>query len=280
MIRSIVFWLHLSVAVTAGRWSSCWPRPVSSSRWRRPRWGSPRGAGGSRRQDGSARLAPEAIVQAAGLAATSLHYASDPRSAVRVYEGRDRYARVDPYTGQVLGLGPGGLERFFEDVRGWHRWLNLSGSSIRTGRAVTGAVNAAFLVLLLTGPVLWIPRPISRRSLAGVLFLRPGARGARRRLNWHQVVGIWSVLPLAVIAVTGVTTSYPSVADRLDPVVGRAIPVEAWPARVGGAEDPVALDGPGCGLPGRRPGGRPHDGREVGPGLAEPDPEPAAPRGS
>ena len=79
-----------------------------------------------------------------------------------------------------------------------------------------------------------------------MLFLRPGARGARRRLNWHQVVGIWSVLPLAVIAVTGVTTSYPSVADRLDPVVGRAIPVEAWPARVGGGSHPLALDGPGA----------------------------------
>ena len=247
MIRTIVFWLHLSVAATAGAVVFMLAatgvilsleETVTGLAERRWRVEAP---------DGSPRLAPEAIVQAAGLAATSLHYSSDPRSAVRVYEGRDRYARVDPYTGQVLGLGPGALERFFEDVRGWHRWLNLSGSSIRTGRAVTGAFNAAFLVLLLTGPVLWIPRPISRRSLAGVLFLRSGARGARRRLNWHQVVGIWSVLPLAVIAVTGVTTSYPSVADRIDPLVGRAIPVEAWPARVDGAEDPVALDGSGAG---------------------------------
>ncbi len=249
MIRTIVFWLHLSVASAAGAVVFMLAATgvilsleetalgVAEGRWR------------VEVQDGSARLPPEAIVQAAGLAATSLQYASDPRSAVRVYEGRDLYARVDPYTGRVLGLGPGALEGFFQDVRGWHRWFNLSGSSVRTGRAVTGAVNAAFLFLLLTGPVLWIPRPLSKRSLAAVLLLRPRARGARRHLNWHRVVGIWSVLPLAVIAVTGMTTSYPSVADRLDPVVGRAIPAEAWPARVVGAEDPAAPDGPGAGSP-------------------------------
>ncbi len=248
-IRTIVFWLHLSVASAAGAVVFMLAATGVVLSLEETALGLAEGRWRVEVQDGSARLPPEAIVQAAGLAATSLHYSSDPRSAVRVYEGRDRYARVDPYTGRVLELGPGALEAFFEDVRGWHRWLNLSGGSIRTGRAVTGAVNAAFLVLLLTGPILWIPRPISRRSLAGVLFLRPGARGARRRLNWHQVVGIWSVLPLAVIAVTGVTTSYPSVADRLDPVVGRAIPVEAWPARVYGAEDPGALDGTGASFP-------------------------------
>ena len=250
MIRTIVFWLHLSVASAAGAVVFMLAatgvilsleETVTGLAERRHR---------VEVQDGSARLAPEAIVQAAGLSATSLHCRSDPRSAVLVYEGRDRYARVDPCTGQVLGFGPGALERFFEDVRGWHRWFNLSGGSIRKGRAVTGAVNVAFLFLLLTGPILWIPRPITRRSLAGVLFLRPRARGARRNLNWHQVVGIWSVLPLAVIAVSGMTTSYPSVADRLDPVVGRAIPVEAWPARADAAEDPVVLDELGAASPG------------------------------
>ncbi len=250
MIRTIVFWLHLSVASAAGAVVfmlaatgvilSLEETVTELAEWRHR----------IEVQDGSARLPPEAIVLASGLSATSVQYRSDPRSPVRVYEGRERYARVDPCTGQVLGFGPGALERFFEDVRGWHRWFNLSGGSIRKGRAVTGAVNVAFLFLLLTGPVLWIPRPISRRSLAGVLLLRPGARGARRNLNWHQVVGIWSVLPLAVIAASGMTTSYPSVADRLDPFVGRAVPVEAWPAGIEIAGDPVVPEVPGAASPG------------------------------
>ena len=250
MIRTIVFWLHLSVAAAAGTVVFMLAATGVILSLEETALGLAERRYRVEAPDGSVRLPPEAIVRAAGLAATSLHYASDPRAAVRVYEGRDRFARVDPCTGKVLGPGPGGLERFFEDVRAWHRWFNLSGSSVRKGRAVTGAVNAAFLFLLLTGPILWIPRPLSKRSLAAALLLRPRARGARRYLNWHQVVGIWSVLPLAVIAASGVTTSYPSVADRLDPVVGRVVTAEAWPAGNEITGDPVVPDGPGAASPG------------------------------
>lgn len=183
--------------------------------------------------DRADRLSPDEIAEAAGLAATSLQYRAVPRAPVRVYEGRDRYARVDPYTGRVLRPGPGGLERFFESVHNWHRWFNVSGGSVRRARAVTGAVNVVFLFLLVTGPILWLPRPVTRRSLANVLLFRRGARGAWRDLNWHQVVGIWSVLPLAVIAATGVATSYPAVGDRVYPVVGSMVPAAAWPAGLG-----------------------------------------------
>ena len=250
MIRTIVFWLHLSVASAAGAVVFMLAATGVILSLEETVTGLAERSYRVEVEEGSPRLAPEAIAEASGLAATSVQYRSDPRVPVRVHEGRERYARVDPYTGQVLGLGPGRLERFFESVRGWHRWFNLSGGSVRKGRAVTGAVNVAFLFLLLTGPVLWIPRPITKRSLASVLLLRTGTRGARRNLNWHQVVGIWSVLPLAVIAVTGVTASYPSVGDRLYPVVGRAVPVEAWPAGIEGAGDPVALDGLGAASPG------------------------------
>lgn len=181
MIRTIVFWLHLSVASAAGAVVFMLAatgvilsleETVTGLAERRHR---------IEVQDGSARLPPEAIVLASGLSATSVQYRSDPRSPVRVYEGRERYARVDPCTGRVLGFGPGGLERFFEDVRGWHRWFNLSGSSIRKGRAVTGAVNVAFLFLLLTGPVLWIPRgpsPGGRSQACSSCGQRRGAPGA------------------------------------------------------------------------------------------------------
>ncbi|MDE2784735.1 MAG: PepSY-associated TM helix domain-containing protein [Gemmatimonadota bacterium] len=232
MIRAVIFRLHLSVAVAAGAvvFMLAATGAILSL--------EETGTGLAERRyfvagvEGAERLGPEAIAAAAGFAATSLRYRADARAPVRVYEGRDRYARIDPYTGAVLGIGPDGLERFFEGVHNWHRWFNVSGGSVRRARAVTGAVNAAFLFLLLTGSILWIPRPVTRRSLANVILLRRGARGAWRDLNWHQVVGIWSVLPLAVIAATGVTTSYPAVGDRVYPVVATVVPDAAWPGPV------------------------------------------------
>ncbi|MDE2982887.1 MAG: PepSY-associated TM helix domain-containing protein [Gemmatimonadota bacterium] len=241
MIRTIVFWLHLTVAAAAGvvilmlavtGAVLSLEETVTGLAERRYFVAAPEGA---------ERLRPEGIVAAAGLTATSLSYRSDPRAPVHVHEGQDRYARVDPYTGRVLARGPGGLERFFEGAHNWHRWFNVSGGSVRRARAVTGAVNLAFLFLLLTGPILWIPRPVTRRSLAKALLLRRGARGAKRDFNWHQVVGIWSVLPLAVIAATGVASSYPAVGDRVYPAVGNVVPAGAWPA--GSASEGAGIEG-------------------------------------
>lgn len=241
MIRAIIFWLHLTVAAAAGvvilmlaatGVVLSLEETVTGLAERRYVVDAPEGA---------ERLPPEEIAEAAGFAATSLSYRPDPHAPVRVREGRDRYVRVDPYTGRVLATGPGGLERFFESAHNWHRWFNVSGGSVRRARAVTGAVNLAFLLLLLTGPILWIPRPLTRQSLARAILFRRGERGARRDLNWHQVVGIWSVLPLAAIAATGVATSYPAVGDRVYPIVGNVVPGGTW--RAGSASEAVRVEG-------------------------------------
>ena len=243
MIRAVVFWLHLTVAAAAGVVILMLAATGAVLSLEEALTGLAERRYAVAAPEGSVRLSPEEIAEAAGFAATSLSYRPNPRAPVRVHEGQDRYARVDPYTGQVLATGPGGLERFFEGVHNWHRWFNVPGGSVRRARAVTGAFNVAFLFLLLTGPILWIPRPVTRRSLAKAIVLRPRERGARRDFNWHQVVGIWSVLPMAVIAATGVTSSYPAVGDRVYPIVGNVVPAGAWPA--GSAPDAVGVDAVG-----------------------------------
>jgi len=233
MIRRVIFWLHLVVAVAAGAVVLMLAATGAILSLEETVTGLVERRYFVATGVDEERLGPEAIAAAAGFSATSLRYRADARAPVRVYEGRDRYARIDPSTGAVLGIGPDGIERFFEGVHNWHRWFNAPGGSVRRARAVTGAVNVAFLFLLLTGPILWIPRPVTRRSLANVILFRRGVRGAWRDLNWHQVVGIWSVLPLAVIAATGVPTSYPGVGDRVYPVVGSVVPAVAWPVGAG-----------------------------------------------
>ena len=248
MIRAVVFRLHLSVAVAAGLVILM----MAATGVILSLQETVTGLAGRRHfvdpAYGAARLAPEEIAAAVAFEATSLRYRAHPRAPVRVYEGRDRYAHVDPYTGDVLGHGPGALEGFFEGVHDWHRWFNVSDGSVRRARAVTGAANVAFVFLLVTGPLLWIPRRLTRRALAGALLIQPGAKGAWRDLSWHQVVGFWSAVPLLAIAATGITTSYPGVGDRVYPAVGAVVPVEGWPGGVGETvaalatqEDPVVV---------------------------------------
>ncbi len=166
----------------------------------------------------------------------SLRYRSDPRAPVRAFAGRDRYLDLDPWTGTVLATGPGNAERFFAAVERWHRWLNLGEGSVRRGRAVTGAATLAFLFLLLTGPILWWPYAWSRRSPGR--SRQPGRRRtAQRSLAWHAQAGIWSCLPMGVIAVTGFVTAYPKVGDRVNPVVGQIIGARGEPIPSGDPEE-------------------------------------------
>lgn len=229
LIRTVLFRLHLSVALAAGLFIvtmavtgvvlACEDAVMSLAERRRSvevRGDVP-------------RLSPDEVLRAAvpggaqagsSFTATSIEYRSRPGAAVQVHAGRDRRVFVDPYTGEVVGGGFPLLEGFFEGVRGWHRWLGASGGGVRRGRAVTGAANVAFLFLLLTGPLLWLPRRLTRRALTENLVFRRGIRGPGRQLNWHYVAGIWSFVPLVVISVTGVVMSYPGVGDRVYPVVG------------------------------------------------------------
>ena len=234
MIRAVVFRLHLTVAVAAGLVILMMAATgvilaseelVTGLAERRHRVTVPQAGEGE-------RIAPEALVAAAEawgagaeppFAATSIEYRAGPDAAVRVHAGRERRVFVDPYTGGVLGGGAVRLEGFFESVNAWHRWVSFPDSAIRRGRAVTAVANLALLFLLLTGPILWLPRRVTRRSVAEGLFFRRGVKGVVRALNWHYVIGIWSVVPLLMIAVTGMVMSYPAVGDRVYPVVGGAI---------------------------------------------------------
>lgn len=229
MIRTVLFRLHLSVALAAGLFIvtmaatgivlACEDAVMSLAERR---------VSVAVRED-VPRLPPDELVRAAvawgelaggPFAATSIEYRNRPGAAVQVHAGRDRRVFVDPYTGEVVGRGFPLLEGFFEGVRGWHRWLGVSGGAVRKGRAVTGAANVAFLFLLLTGPLLWLPRRLTRKNLKENLVFRRSVRGPARKLNWHYVVGIWSFVPLVVISFTGVVMSYPGVGDRVYPVVG------------------------------------------------------------
>ena len=234
MIRAVVFRLHLTVAVAAGLVILMMAvtgvilaseELVTGLAERRHRVTVPQAGEGE-------RIAPEALVAAAEawgagaeppFAATSIEYRAGPDAAVRVHAGRERRVFVDPYTGGVLGGGAVRLEGFFESVNAWHRWVSFPDSAIRRGRAVTAVANLALLFLLLTGPILWLPRRVTRRSVAEGLFFRRGVKGVVRALNWHYVIGIWSVVPLLMIAVTGMVMSYPAVGDRVYPVVGGAL---------------------------------------------------------
>jgi len=237
-LRRALFWAHLSLGVVAGLVVLvlsltgavlALQRPITSFVDRDARRASATETGAPSLE----RLLGAADASGQVTAPTAVTVYADPAEAAVLARGRAGVAYVDPRTGRLLGEGSRRTRAFFRTVEDWHRWLAAPGEWRAAGRAVTGAATLAFLALTLSGPLLWWPRQWSRAALAPVVFFRGGLRGRARDFNWHNVIGIWAALPLALIAATGVVIAYDWANALLFRLAG-----EAAPAR--GAGPPAA----------------------------------------
>jgi uncharacterized iron-regulated membrane protein len=171
---------------------------------------------------------------------------ADPNAPVALGLGREGNIYVNAYTGAILGAGSQGTRDFFRSMTDWHRWLAMSGENRATGRAITGASNALFLFIVISGFYLWFPRKWNWAQFRNVLWFRRRLPSKARDFNWHNVIGFWSVVPLFVIVLSGVVISYPFAGNMVYRIVGEQPPA---PQRPGGG----GPGGPGPG--GAGPGG-------------------------
>ncbi|WP_426292748.1 PepSY-associated TM helix domain-containing protein [Dyadobacter endophyticus] len=107
---------------------------------------------------------------------------------------------VNPYTAEITDTRREN-ESFFHIVLQLHRYLCLED----TGKLITGVACVMFLVIMITGLVLWWP---NRKQTKQRLTIKWGAKF--KRLNWdlHAVFGFY-VLPFTfLIALTGLVWSY------------------------------------------------------------------------
>ena len=157
---------------------------------------------------------------------------SGGRAAVAL--GTQGMVFVNPYTGDVLGTGSARARAFYRSVTSWHRYLAVEGERRATARAITGACNAAFLVLAVTGLYLWWPRQWTWRHVAAVTIFRRGLRGKARDFNWHNMIGFWSAPVLIVLTATGMVISYAWASNLVYTLTGSPRPAAAA-GRGGGA---------------------------------------------
>jgi uncharacterized iron-regulated membrane protein len=126
----------------------------------------------------------------------------DARKTVRVKLEEPRTTVfVNPYSGQIQGEQAHDA-RFFTVVLKLHRYLLAE----EAGKAVTGVSCVVFVLMLLSGVVLWWPR--NAAFLRDRLRVRLKARWRRVNYDAHSVAGFYAALPLLVIALTGLVWAY------------------------------------------------------------------------
>lgn len=214
----------------------------------------------------------ERVARAESGTPTTITWRAGDNTPVRVAYGREKAVYVDPYTGAVLGEGATGMRAFFRTVTEWHRWLGQTGDGRDRGKMITGAANLGFLFLVLSGFYLWWPRNWTREAFRNVTTFRGGLRARARDFNWHNVIGFWSFVPLAVVVASATVISYPWASNLVYRVAGEEPPSRSGPPG-GGAR--AERGGPGQG--GGRGAGR--DAAAAGSPLAGVDPLLATARG-
>jgi uncharacterized iron-regulated membrane protein len=252
--RSILFWLHLAAGVTTGvviltmsltgvllmyerqliEWSDRLYRSVPA-------------------EGRTGRLPVESLLARASeqrtQTPTAITLRSEPDKPAAVAFG-SRTVYQDVYTGQLLGEPAAEMRAAMSTLRAWHRYLALDGDSRPLGKAISGWSNLLFLFIVLSGMYLWIPRVVNWRTVRAVALFRGGLPGKARDFNWHNVIGIWSAVPLAIVVATAAPISFPWANALVYRIVG-----EEPPAPGGGPR-------PNAERSGERPGGAP--GRDAG----------------
>lgn len=166
-----------------------------------------------------------------GLTSTWVMYMGPDRSAI-VYGtqqvGGSYAAFVDPYTGRELHYKH--LETdFFTIVQNIHMYLLLP---VAVGEWVVGIGVLIFVVMLITGMVLWWPKRKKDRHRSFTIKWK----GRWRRVNYdlHNVLGFYTASIALIIALTGLVMSFEWVRDSvyLAANTGSDFPEEKTPPRV------------------------------------------------
>jgi uncharacterized iron-regulated membrane protein len=260
-LRPWIFWPHLIAGVTAGAVILVmsvtgvlltYERQLIT--WSDREFRSTPPAAGARPLDVDALLAAARRLQP-DVELTGITLRAGVDDPVAIAAGQ-RTFYLDAYTGQLLGDATQGMRRFMSELRGWHRWLAVEGEGRPLARAITGWSNLLFLFVVVTGMYLWLPRVWSWRHVRTVALFSGGLRGKARDFNWHNVIGIWSAIPLFIVVLSAVPISFPWGTALVYRAVG-----EEPPARGGGGE---GRRGGGPGAEGRRGGGAGPEGRRGG----------------
>lgn len=134
----------------------------------------------------------------------------NPKRAYKINLSKPRRAAVlvDQYTGEVKGSSS--RLPFFNTMFRLHRFLldkRDANGGIFWGKMIVGVSTLLFVVILITGVVLWWPKSKKAWKTHVTIHLRSGWR--RFWYDLHAVGGMYVLIFLLILALTGLTWSFP-----------------------------------------------------------------------
>ncbi|GBU07332.1 hypothetical protein AwDysgo_06630 [Bacteroidales bacterium] len=130
---------------------------------------------------------------------------------------------LNPYTGESLGTSRGPATDFFFTVFKLHRWL-LQDTNI--GRPIVGTAVIFFIVVVISGFIIWIPQKIKNwKAWKAGLKIKCSGNKIQIARNLHTSLGFYAAGLLLVMALTGLTWSFPWYRKAFFYVAGVEMPI-------------------------------------------------------
>jgi uncharacterized iron-regulated membrane protein len=131
-----------------------------------------------------------------------IHWFRKKGRAIPVWAGNYRYL-LSPYSGEVLQTGESTIVELLHFITDLHRWLAMELEEDSFAKEITAYSNLFFLLLIVSGAYLWIPRRIRWSSIKSHLLFKNKTKNIHaKHFNWHHVFGFWAIIPLFVIVAT------------------------------------------------------------------------------
>ena len=145
-----------------------------------------------------------------GVSVTGVTVYNNPLKAYKVNLSKPKRAAVyvNQYTGEIKGREE--RPAFFATMFRLHRWLLDSGrpeGRPAWGKIVVGVSTIMFVLALVSGVAVWWPK--ARRAFAGSMKITVGKGRFRLWRSLHVAGGMYALILLLAMALTGLTWSFP-----------------------------------------------------------------------
>lgn len=153
---------------------------------------------------------------------TGVTIPADPDRAYAIgLSGRGRRSlMMDQYTGEVKGIAS--RPAFFQTMHLMHGRLfdkhKYEEGETEWGSLLVGISTAVLVIVLLTGIVLWWP--VRGRSLGRALSIRTGKGGFRFLFSLHDAGGMYALLFLLAMGISGLTWAFPGFSKGFYSLIG------------------------------------------------------------
>jgi uncharacterized iron-regulated membrane protein len=166
------------------------------------------------------QLLDTARVHMPGMEPTGITYSNKEGAAAVGYHTfgeKEEFSVIfmDPYTAEPIKsmqtVGNGEFD-FFRFIIDGHRalWLPYS-----IGRPIVGIATLIFLVMLISGLIMWWPKKWNKNAYKKSFSIKWNARFKRVNYDLHNVLGFYSLVFAFIIAVTGLVWSFEWFEDTL-----------------------------------------------------------------